>query len=337
MKKSFLNGVAVGLLAVCLCACASVTSTAERSGHLEIGNENLRLVLPDPTLAEPYYQAHRFTLPGMVVAAEWKGIQVFKEIGSPRDPLVHNHVGGTAEEFDINGPADYDKTPVGGSFMKIGVGLLQRVEDVPYRFSHSYPMVKAPINQVERIDGQTLKFIQTLEDTEGARGYELVLYVQVQDSGFSIERRLTNLGESPIETEHYSHNFSQIGGKPVDAAYGVHWTTPVAIKDAIGEGMRASPTGVTFSNDLPGRYYVASEPGIGLPANEPLLLSHTSLGLEMSITNDLPLYRLAVFGREDLICPEPFVKMTVPPAGSIAWKTTSTFKDLAPASAANKR
>ncbi len=314
-------------VALLLCGCATVPRVDQQTGHFVLSNDQLRLLVPDPTLEQPYYQAQRFTLPGMVVALEWNGIPIFKENGNPHDPQVHNHVGGTAEEFDINGPADYDSTPVGGSFMKIGVGLLRRVAEVPYRFSHTYPVVQAPVNTVEALDRHTLKFTQTLEDAEGGRGYRLVIYVRLLEDGFAIERSLTNLGSSPIETEHYSHNFALIGGKAVDADYRVQWANPVAIKETVGASMISTSTEVAFSGPLSEGFYYASEPGIGLPAGEPIMLSHESLGVRLSITNDAPLYRLAVFGRSNLICPEPFVRLTVPAGATIPWKTTYTFRD----------
>jgi len=304
-----------------------MSATAYETRHLEISNERVRLILPDPTLATPYYQAHRFTQPGMVIAAEWKGIPIFQEIGEPRDPGMHNHVGGTAEEFDINGPADYKATPVGGAFMKIGVGMLQRVKDVPYRFSHTYPMVQVPINEVEKVNQQTLKFIQTLRDSEGARSYQLVIVVRVVDDGFVIDRQVYNLGTTPIETEHYSHNFSLIAGKHVDSDYKVHWTSPVSYKEKLGDEATASPTGITFSKTPSDRFYFASEPGINFPANEAITLSHVSAGVTISIAIDRPLHRIAIFGRADVICPEPFVVLSVPPGENVSWSTSYTFAD----------
>lgn len=327
MKQLILNGIVVGLLAAYLSGCASLAPEVDPSGHFALSNDRLRLLVPDPTLEQPYYQAQRFTLPGMVVAAEWKGLPIFKENGNPHDPKVHNHVGGTAEEFDINGPAGYDSTPVGGSFMKIGVGLLKRVAEVPYRFSHTYPVVQVPVNTVEAVDRNALKFTQTLEDVEGGRGYRLVIDVRLLDDGFVVERSLTNLGTSPIETEHYSHNFIQIGDKPVGLDYRVSWTTPVAYRERVGEDLRESPTGVGFRQSPTGKFYLASESGSGLAANEPIVLSNDRLGLELMITSDQPVHRLAVFGRSDLICPEPFVKLTAAPGKTVFWKTTYTFSD----------
>ncbi len=329
IKSTRLLMLAGSSLCSLLTGCASTRNTTTipttEDGHLILENERLQLHLPDPTAAEPYYQGQRFTLPGMVIGARWQGVDMFTELGLPnRNPKAHDHVGGTAEEFDINGPADYDDTPVGGAFMKIGVGLLRREDDGNYRFSRAHEVVRAPKNEVEVLDRQTIRFIQTLEDTDGDRGYLLRVTVQLQENGFTVSRTLQNLGGQPLETEHYSHNFIQIDGLPVGPDYRIHWPIPLEVAQANSRQnvMTAEPTGISFAAIPEGHYYYASEAGSGLPADQPIKLDQLERGLRLRIINDRPLHRVAIWGGADVICPEPFVKLLIAPGETIAWNTT---------------
>lgn len=294
-------------------------------------NDTMHLQLADPTAPDLYYRGQRFTLPGMVIAARWKAVDLFTEMGLPdRDPEVHDHVGGTAEEFDMQTPPDYNETPVGGAFMKIGVGLLRRETNEVYRFSGRYHMVQAPNNLVDARDRQTVVFSQTLREENGDRGYRLVVMVGLQANGFTISRGLENLGRRSLETEHYSHNFIQIGGLPVGPDYRVHWSVPLEIAQSHSreDTMLAQPTGVSFAAIPSGHYHYTSKPGSGLPPRRPIQLEHQPRNLRLRIGNDRPLHRLAIWGEANVICPEPFVKLHIAPGETVAWTTTYTIGSI---------
>ncbi len=330
MKHKPLAKIATTTLTALACGCATTENMVDEDGHFLLQNDNLRIVMPNPTADVPYYQGRRFTLPGMVIAADWQGTPLFTQIGSPRNPLHHDHVGGTAEEFDINGPAGYEQTPVGGSFMKIGVGFLERESDANYRFSHLYPIVQKPDNSVRRIDGQTLRFVQTLREEDGERGYRLEIKVELRGNGFNLVRSLQNLGRQTLTTEHYSHNFSLIGRLEVGPGYRVEWQTPVEIATAnTREGtLIADENTIRFTRAPEGAYYYASAAGSGLPADEPIRLVQENAGLSLAIASDRPLHRIAIWGRPDVICPEPFVKLSIEPGETEQWTTSYTIEPL---------
>jgi hypothetical protein len=290
-------------------------------------NEKTRLLLPDPTAADAYYRGVRFASAGMVSHFKWKELSLFGEMELPDEQHIGNRIGGTAEEFDIYGPQGYDETPVGGTFMKIGVGFLQRPDTEPYRFSREYPLVQAAENTVQQTDEQNVTFIQTLSDRTGTSGYRLEIKVQLKSQGFIVYRHLTNTGFEKIRTEQYSHNFCAIDGS--EPGCEVSWETPVQIKRflTVGGQIRAGVTGVIVEKTPDEHFYYESEPVGGSPPGESIRLLFKKSDVELMITTDRSVHRIAVWGSPTLICPEPFVQISVDPGETVSWATSYAVID----------
>lgn len=324
--KSFLKIFYTTIIAFS-CGCTAVDEASKtKQGHLQLENKTMRLVIPDPTAEDLYYKGQRFTLPGMVIAADYQRVPLFTEMGDPRDPYEHDHVGGTASEYDINGPADYENTAVGDTFMKIGVGFLTRETEKDYSFSRSYPVAKRPVIKIKSLDSENVKFVQTLEEENGERGYRLEITVGLIEDGFTVERTLLNLGSNPIKTEHYSHNFSNINGREIGPDYQIKWERPLKIAYSPGEEspVIAEPNGIKFTETPEGSYYYSTQSGKGLLPGEPIKLTQKEAGITLAISYDIPLNRIAIWGRADMICPEPFVTLSLEPGESVSW--TATYK-----------
>jgi hypothetical protein len=317
----------------CLLLAASLTATSPDTSvanTITMQNSSIQLTLADPTAANPVYVGQRFTLPGMVTHASWKGIPFLVPFAMPDDRFPGNHVGGTAEEFDLPGPADYESAPVGGTFMKVGVGILKRDDAEPYQFSLPREVVIAPENTVVSSGEQETTFLQTLEDPEGGRGYRLEISVTLEEDGFTVRRLLANTGTRPLRTEHYTHNFCNLANKPVGPGCEVAWTTPVE-KDKLvsgGDAMLATPRGLTFAKSPEGQYYLSSTTGSGFPACEPITVTQHEAGIQLSIVTNRPLHRIAVWGNIEVISPEPFVMLEIAPGESAAWSTTYKLAKL---------
>jgi hypothetical protein len=305
-------------------AATSLPAAGPTTKTITMQNASIKLTLADPTAPEPVYRGQRFTLPGMVTIASWNGIPFLVPFAMPDDRFPDNHVGGTAEEFDLPGPADYDTAPVGGTFMKVGVGILRRDDAEPYNFSLPREVVVAPKNTIAFSDDKTATFLQTLDDPAGGRGYRLEVSVTLEENGFTVRRELTNSGNHPIRTEHYTHNFCNIANQPIGPGCEVAWTTPLEPDKMVtgGEAMLPTPRGLTFAKTPEGNLHYNSAKGSGLPANEPILLTQNNAGIQLSITTSHPLHRIAVWGTAEVISPEPFVLLEIPPGESVAWSTT---------------
>ena len=113
--------------------------------HPRVRLTNGRLVaevyLPDDQ--HGYYRGPRFDWSGIVGCASLNGHTFFGELVlAAMTPLITDAVTGPAEEFrHPTSELGYDEALPGGQFLKIGVGVLQRIDDAPYSFFRAYPIV----------------------------------------------------------------------------------------------------------------------------------------------------------------------------------------------------
>src|ERR1700722_16716766 len=157
MKKRFLwTAVILALVSLGLGA------RAEDPPHVVLKNdlETLTVLLPDKT--NGYYRGSRFDWHGIVSKVEFAGHTLFNEWKTPHDPNGHDDVGGTAEEFGMFTPMGYDAAGPGGQFLKIGIGVLERLDKEKYEFWKSYKVVNT--GRLTTTSGpRTVKFHQDID------------------------------------------------------------------------------------------------------------------------------------------------------------------------------
>src|SRR5262249_36899556 len=128
------------------------------------GELALTVVLPDAKRG--FYRGTRFDWSGQVARAEYRGHTLFAPWKSPHDPENYEDAIGTAEEFGINAPVGRDPARPGEAFMKIGVGLLEKPDGEPYRFSRAYRVVEQGAWKL-RTGEDRIEFTQELKHPAG--------------------------------------------------------------------------------------------------------------------------------------------------------------------------
>src|SRR6266545_5678807 len=127
----------------CFCALLSLTAViAAEHPQAEISNGQVRARLYLPDARNGYYRGTRFDWSGVVSALEYRGHSFFGEWFDRVDPKVvdidfsngitagaNSAATGPVEEFGTNGKAlGYDEAKAGGTFIKIGIGVLRSEE-----------------------------------------------------------------------------------------------------------------------------------------------------------------------------------------------------------------
>ncbi|MCC5844555.1 MAG: hypothetical protein JJU05_09910 [Verrucomicrobia bacterium] len=331
---------ALWLFAACssrppLAGSGSLQSPIARYPHIRLQHGDLALWIADPESPEAYYRGQRFVHSAMVVQARWRGHTVFADYGEGKSPSDHDHVGGTAEEFDYQGPASFQADGGNSPFLKIGVGLLRRcLNDVEETYGHwrEYEWVARPEVRVLRPEPLRMVFEEKLEAPDLGLGYAMTstLAVMEDGNGFSVTRSLTNLGSETLFTEHYSHNFLRIDEQAVGSAYELAWSDPVDWRWMYGEdaGLRVKARSLGFEKEkMEEGIYLATDPEENLGRRVGFTLKHGEPGarLALHIEVDRPLWRAVVWGQPDVISPELFVRLTVEPGESKTWTTTYTL------------
>src|ERR1041385_3466900 len=115
------------------------------SAEISNGQIRAKLYLPDPK--NGFYRSTRFDWSGVIGSLEYKGHEYYGTWFNRIDPKVHDFAYegseivaspftamlGPGEEFQTNGKAlGWDEAKPGGTFIKIGVGVLRKPDESNY-------------------------------------------------------------------------------------------------------------------------------------------------------------------------------------------------------------
>jgi hypothetical protein len=239
-------------------------------------------------------------------------------------------VPGTAEEFGtatspVAGPLGYREAKPGQTFLKIGVGELEKIDEPRYRFTQRYKIVKPGTWEVTaRKDG--IEFRQEMSQPAGY-GYRYVKkisYLTGGDApGFRISRTLTNTGTKRLETDHYAHHFMTVDGDPIGPNYTIRFGFPATIRgeDLLGDLAAVRDGALVFRKPLENASIFAEL--AGAPAEQHrITVSHAPSGVSLKITGDRPLTKCNVWSVKTTICPEPYIEVKLDPGEAATWSTT---------------
>ncbi|MEM8876009.1 MAG: hypothetical protein AAGD32_17320 [Planctomycetota bacterium] len=288
----------------------------------------IRVALPDTR--HGFNRASRFDRAGMVVwAADASGFVAMAPHtqASDHDPAIDDHVAGTAGEFSIEAPPGYNDANPGETFLKIGVGLLERTDDRSYRFRHAYPIRDAGQWQVE--SGPTaVTLIHELSSSLGwAYRYRITVRLYDDRAGFEIERQLENLSSRRLAVCHYSHNFVWLDGHAATPGARIAVEPPHrAARPPKFRGAAEWKAGTLSVIDRPATPGIvrlipeqAQEPDD--PAAWSAVLSHPDATRAMTISQ-VPMPDRTILYLDDRTASiEPFIDLDLLPGASASWRT----------------
>ena len=201
---------------------SSWDSPAADIPQAEITNGELRVKLYLPDARRGYYRGTRFDWSGVIAALEYKGHNYYGPWYSRIDPRVHDFqyegaeivastcsgITGPVEEFQTNHSAlGFDEAKVGGTFIKIGVGVLRK-DSEEYDSVKQYEIVD-PGKWKVKTHRDSVEF--THELTDPATGYGYIYRKTVRlvagKPEMVLEHHLKNTGRRAIHTSVYNHNF----------------------------------------------------------------------------------------------------------------------------------
>ena len=197
--------------------------------QVKLHNRALRMHVYLPDAQKGFYRGVRFDWSGVIGDLEVAGHHLYRPWFTAVDPQVRDFVysgdgisagansaaTGPVEEFQT--AFGYDTAKVGDTFLKVGVGILRKVEDRPYRFDTRAELVDGGRwTHTETADSIT--FTQTLGKPGDQYAYVYTKMLRLRaGASFTIEHRLQNLGEVALTTPLYDHNFLTVDGSSVHA------------------------------------------------------------------------------------------------------------------------
>src|SRR5215475_5848875 len=143
MKKTlllmpFLFGLLPQVYGASASSCSNIPHADHPKATLSNGEVDAIVFLPDPK--DGYYRSTRFDWAGVIGCASYKGHTFWGEWFPEYDPLLNDSITGPVEEFrSQDGGLGYGEAKPGEPFVKIGVGILRKIDDSPYKFFTAYP------------------------------------------------------------------------------------------------------------------------------------------------------------------------------------------------------
>ena len=319
--------------------------------HAEITNGVLRVGLYLPDGKKGFYRGTRFDWSGVIHRLEYKGHNYYGPWFTKTDPKVLDFIfkgddiiagpcsaiTGPVEEFSSGEKAlGFDEAKPGGTFIKIGVGVLRRPDKQAYSPYRLYEIVNGGKWGI-RTQSDSVEFTQELSDPASGYGYRYTKTVRLVNGKpeMTLEHAMENTGKRTIETSVYDHNFLVLDKQPVGPDFVV--TVPFTIHAQHVEGAelaRIAGHQFTYRRQLNGRETVSAQfSGFGkTPADYAITIENQKAGAGMKIIGDRPLSSENLWSIRSILAMEPFIEMAIQPGKTFTWKYDYTYYTLNQAS-----
>lgn len=291
---------------------------------LDNGIIQVSIYLPDATRG--YYRGTRFDWSGIIERVDYAGHRFYAPLHTQHDPTGHDHVSGPTEEFAMFNPMGFGEAKVGETFVKIGVGLLEKSADNKYEFHGEYKIVRAGEWDI-KFGSDWVSFVQNLQGERGwAYRYRKTIRLQPGRPELTIEHQLENSGKKTIDITHYNHNFTLIDNVPYGPDYNVEFpfTTdePIPVNNlawfrnnqiVVDEPLQQESLKIQlFEGEDPGSYNAAR-------------VRNNKTGAAVEFRGDARITRMAFWAVDRAACPEPFIQINLIPGTTQEWSSHYRF------------
>jgi hypothetical protein len=312
---------------VVLLAVVGFAPAADYPTHT-LKSDSLTLTVYLPDAEKGFYRGTRFDWSG-VFSVEFGKHKLFGPWKDKQEPTNHDDIVGPCEEFGNFAPLGYDEAKVGETFIKIGIGELEKPKEAKYSPFGKYKIAKPGAWKVEKSDGK-LTFEQTVKGASGY-GYLYTKTLTLSGSELRILHVLQNTGTKPIKTDHYNHNFFNVDGDAVGKNYELEFPfTPKADapRERFAELVKLDGKKLTLTGTIDHGSIYAELGGYSTAdgsKDAAVTMRHTPTGVTVRVTSDKPPSKFNVWGMKTTICPEPFLQFDLEPGKKVAWTWKYVF------------
>lgn len=291
----------------------------------EISNGLIHAKIYLPDAKKGYYQGTRFDWAGNMPELTYKGHEYFGQWFPEYDPKIHDAIMGPVEEFTA---LDYNETKPGESFVKPGVGVLEKPDNEAYSFARLYKILNYGKWTVDKKSDHVV-FTHELKDKNYSYLYEKTVLLVKDKPQLVLSHKLKNTGKRTIETSVYDHNFYTIDKQPVGP--GIEIIFPYNIKGdgkGFGELAEINDNKIVFLRNLKKdeTVFCSGMEGFGASAKDyDIRIENHISGAGVRITCDQPLLKLVFWSCATTSCPEPYIKIKVDPGQEFTWNIYYDF------------
>jgi hypothetical protein len=292
----------------------------------EISNARIHATILLPDARAGYYRGTRFDWSGAIASLTWNGHEYFGEWFEKHEPAIHDAITGPVEEF-LTGDAGlgYAEAPAGGTFVRIGVGVIRKPQETAFRRFETYEIVD-PGKWTVNKGSDWIEFVHELREASGY-AYVYRKRLKLVKDTLVLEHHLKNTGTKPIPTSVYNHNFFMLDRRPTGPDLVVRFGfTPRAMRP-LNELAEIRGNDVFFLKDFQPRQTLFTEiEGFGATAKDyDFKMENRKTGAAVHITGDKPLTKVYFWTHEKTSCPEPYIDVSAAPGKESSWTITYEF------------
>ena len=323
-------------LAAAVLLASALPAVADDYPHVVLKNEKLKLTVYSPDAEKGFYRGTRFDHAGVFGNVEFAGHKIFGPWKEEHDPANHDDIVGPCEEFGQQKPLGYDEAKVGGTFLKIGVGELEKPKEERYSFATKYKLVKpAEWKQTDSVKGIDQPLVAwTAQQKANGYGYSYVKAVVVGEPNrkdpavIGVTHTLKNTGEKRLVTDFYNHNFFNVDGGAVGPDYSLVFPfEPKAegMRGKFGALVESKGKELHFKEKVPaGEFVMAGLTGFDAKQRS-FEMRHAPSRVRVRVDHSYPFAKFNVWGIKTTICPEPFMAVDLKPGESVSWNIVYHF------------
>lgn len=281
---------------------------------ITISNDTLKITLHAPDGEKGYYRGTRFDWAGVFASIEHKGCNYAEEWFESYSPVMHDAVCGPAEEFS---PIGLDEVEAGEPFLKIGVGMLEKMEGEYDRFKlHN---ILNPGQRTLEMTEDTITQGHILESEQGY-AYEYFKTIAITgENSFRIGHKLANKGSKTLKGDVYNHNFFTLGlletgvSRQVDFPFKPEgdWRAEYSEVGFTDKGIRFTRTLKKGESVYTGNLHEAGKGLTGSPNGFTLIETQTGRGVKAICSE--PMTKAVFWSYHLIACIEPYVDFCIAP------------------------
>ena len=323
MKKMALLLTAAGLSAS-LGSCSPDKIDFSNYPAAEISNQEVKMKIYLPDTEKGLYRATRFDWSGVIGSVQYKGHEYFGYWKSTHDPMFHEDLSGPVEGFIEPGLGYADAEP-GETFVRIGVGVIEKADEAEYIWNETYKIVDHGTWTIDQ-GKDWITFAHEVR-SEAGYGYVYEKRIQLKSDGFVISHKLKNTGSKAIETDQFNHNFFMIDGERSGTAFNISFPYDISTADDPKGMLEISGKQISFLKDLEDEewVFVALE-GYGSEVEDhKVTVLNQKSGAGVTFKVDKPLYRMVFWSCATTLSPENFIWLSVEPGEEESWNSEYTL------------
>ncbi len=282
-----------------------------------------KLYLPDPV--NGYYRGARFDWSGVIYDLKYKHHHFFGKWFEHYEATLHDAIMGPVDSFN---PIGYDEAKTGESFLRIGVGTLEKPEEARYIFSTPYKILNSGTWKVDK-KSSGITFTHLLKSEKYQYVYTKNVTLTKGKPELVLQHTLKNTGTTTLDTDVYNHNFFVMDQQPTGPDFMVKFPF-VPQGEFRGNPEKGAIAGknIIYKDVISKGEYFAVSPltGYGTAAKDnDIRVENIKTGTGVRIIGDRPIVKFVFWSAPATVCPEPYINIKADPGKEVTWSIRYEF------------